>query len=66
MKIDQDGKVLKAAVQLPDGARITRGDEPFLWGGKAAFLAGDVTRNATQIHALDGELNYKVLTAPVN
>lgn len=59
MKIDQDGNVLKEAVQLSNTVRITRGDEPVLWNGKAAFLAGDVVENKMMIYTVDGDLNFK-------
>lgn len=64
MKIDQEGNVLKPEVKLPDGVRISRGDEPVVWNGRAAFLAGDVVENAMLIHTVDGELNYKVMALP--
>ncbi|MBX7223393.1 MAG: hypothetical protein K1Y36_26000 [Blastocatellia bacterium] len=66
MKINQDGEVLKEAVKLSDAVRITRGDEPVLWNGKAAFLAGDVVENKMLVHTVDADLNFKVLALPLN
>ncbi|HNB73914.1 MAG TPA: hypothetical protein PL157_12120 [Acidobacteriota bacterium] len=66
MKINKDGEVLKEAVKLSDSVRITRGDEPVLWNGKASFLAGDVVDGKMLIHQVDGQLNYSVLTVPLN
>ena len=66
MKINQDGDVLKEAVKLSDTVRITRGDEPVLWNGKAAFLAGDVVENKMMIYTVDGNLNYSAQALPLN
>jgi len=66
MKIDQDGNVLKEAVKLSDTVRITRGDEPVLWNGKAAFLAGDVVENKMMIHTVDGDLKFNSTAMPLN
>lgn len=66
MKINQDGEILKEAVKLSDTVRITRGDEPVLWNGKAAFLAGDVVENKMMVYTVDGELNFKAQPMPLN
>jgi hypothetical protein len=66
MKINQNGDVLQAPVKLSDTARITRGDEPVLWNGKATFLGGDVVENKLLIHTVDGNLKYSVMALPLN
>lgn len=66
MKINQDGDILKDAVKLSDTVRITRGDEPVLWNGKAAFLAGDVVENKMMIYTVDGDLNFKANPMTLN
>lgn len=66
MKINQNGEVLKPAVQLPETVRITRGDEPVLWNGKATLLSGDVLENKFLLHTIDEELNYKVIAVAPN
>lgn len=66
MKINQDGDVLKEAVKLSDTVRITRGDEPVLWNGKAAFLAGDVVENKMMIYTVDGNLKFGAQPMPLN
>lgn len=66
MKINQDGEVLKEAVKLSDTIRITRGDEPVLWNGKAAFLAGDVVENKMMVYTVDGNLKLTATPMPLN
>lgn len=66
IKIDQEGSVLKEAVQLSDSVRITRGDEPVLWNGKATFLAGDVVDNKMMVYSVDGNLKFAAAAMPVN
>lgn len=66
MRIDQDGNVLKEAVQLSNTVRITRGDEPVLWNGKAAFIAGDVVENKLMVYTVDANLEFKAAAMPVN
>ncbi len=66
MKINQDGEILKEAVKLSDTVRVTRGDEPVLWNGKAAFLAGDVVENKLIIYTVDGDLKFNAQTMAAN
>ena len=66
MKINQDGNVLKEAVKLSDTIRITRGDEPVLWNGKATFLAGDVVENKMMIYTVDSNLKFSSTAMPLN
>lgn len=66
MKINQDGEVLKEAVRISDTARIVRGDEPVLWNGKAAFVAGDVVENRLNVYTIDGNLNFNTVALPAN
>ncbi len=66
MKINQDGEVLKDAVKLSDTVRITRGDEPVLWNGKAAFLAGDVVENKMMVYTIDDNLSFNAVAMPLN
>ena len=66
MKINQKGEVLKEAVKLSDTVRITRGDEPVLWNGKAVFLAGDVVENKSMIYTVDGDLKFNSTAMSLN
>lgn len=66
IKINQDGDVLKEAVKLSDTVRITRGDEPVLWNGKATFLAGDVVENKMMIYTVDSNLKFTATPMSVN
>ncbi len=66
MKINQDGEVQKEAVKLSDTIRITRGDEPVLWNGKAAFLAGDVVESKMMVYSVDGNLKLTATPMPLN
>ncbi len=66
MKINQEGDVLKEAVKLSDTVRITRGDEPVLWNGKATFLAGDVVENKLMLYTVDSNLGFNAVAMPLN
>lgn len=66
MKINQDGEIVKPPVKLSDRVRITRGDEPVLWNGKATFLTGDAAENVMTAHTVDGDLNYRAVTLPLH
>ncbi|MBK8150152.1 MAG: hypothetical protein IPK58_18645 [Acidobacteria bacterium] len=65
MKINQDGEIIKEAVKLSDSVRITRGDEPVLWNGKATFLAGDIVENKMMIYSVDGDLKFGITPVAV-
>lgn len=66
MKIDQNGNIIKPAIKISDTLRLMRGDDPVLWQGKAAFLAGDVLTGKMVLHTIDGDLNYKATPLPLN
>jgi len=50
---------------VPQGGRITRGDDAFLYKGKAAWLTGDIVEGKMVLHTLDTGLNYEAIVLPL-
>jgi hypothetical protein len=65
MKIDENGQILQGPQLVPQGGRITRGDDAFLYGGKAAWLTGDIVEGKMVLHTLDTGLNYEAIVLPL-
>lgn len=62
-KINKDGSISATSTKLD--ARITRGDQPVLWNGKATWLTGNVVEGKLIAHTLDSNLKYKKIALSI-
>jgi hypothetical protein len=63
--IDESGNILNGPTVLPGDPRLMRGDDAFLYEGKAAWLSGDIVDGKMVLHTIDRGLNYEVAVLPL-
>jgi hypothetical protein len=65
MLIDENGNILRAPTVLPGDPRLMRGDDAFLYEGKAAWLSGDIVDGKMVLHTIDSGLNHEAIVLPL-